>query len=26
MLDAEQHDVLFGLLREVRVGAGDFEA
>ena len=25
MLDAEQHDVLFGLLREVRVGAGDFD-
>ena len=26
MLDAEQHEVMFGLLREVRVGAGDFEA
>ena len=26
MLDAEQHDTLFGLLRTVRVGAGDFDA
>lgn len=25
MLDAEQHEVMFGLLREVRVGAGDFD-
>ena len=25
MLDAEQHATLFGLLREVRLGAGDFD-
>ena len=26
MLDEEQHETLFGLLREVRVGARDFHA
>ena len=26
MLDAEQHEALFALLREVRVGARDFDA
>ena len=26
MLDEEQHETLFGLLREVRVGARDFDA